>query len=88
MYCDVRNIAVHLGLRINGEFVYGVNGLDVDNLKQFWESACLADLYRRLCQASRDGVDQISGCTILLQSWAWLRLSLLCPCHICLTHFH
>ncbi|XLT89986.1 hypothetical protein HN873_011661, partial [Arachis hypogaea] len=53
-----------------------------------WESACLADLYRRLCQASRDGVDQISGCTILLQSWAWLRLSLLCPCHICLTHFH
>ena len=54
--------------------------LQLDQIGQYsWGSACLTMLYRGLCRASRKGTKEVSGCLILLQSWAWHRLPFLCP---------
>lgn len=41
-----------------------------------WGSACLAWLYRQLCEAStRTGTtSNLSGCVFLLSVWMWMRL--------------
>lgn len=41
-----------------------------------WGSAVLAHLYRELCRACRKGANEIAGPLILLQLWAWERLSI------------
>ncbi|XP_052477111.1 protein MAINTENANCE OF MERISTEMS-like [Gossypium raimondii] len=42
-----------------------------------WGSAVLATLYRELCRATEPQVKDISGCLILLQSWALYRMPFL-----------
>ncbi|XP_039128930.1 protein MAIN-LIKE 1-like [Dioscorea cayenensis subsp. rotundata] len=44
-----------------------------------WGSACVATLYRSLCHASNKDLKNISGSMILLQSWAWYRISSISP---------
>lgn len=44
-----------------------------------WGSACLATLYRSLCDGAIYGNTEMPGCTILLQAWAWSRMSCLAP---------
>ncbi|XP_039123349.1 protein MAIN-LIKE 2-like [Dioscorea cayenensis subsp. rotundata] len=44
-----------------------------------WGSACLATLYRSLCRASNKDMKNISGSMILLQSWAWYKISSISP---------
>ncbi|QHO11177.1 uncharacterized protein DS421_15g495880 [Arachis hypogaea] len=44
-----------------------------------WGSACLAHLYRSLCRASRFDCKDIDGPVLLLQIWAWKRMSFLAP---------
>jgi len=44
-----------------------------------WGSAYLATLYRSLCDGAIYGTSDMPGCTILLQAWAWSRMSCLAP---------
>ncbi|KAA3469819.1 serine/threonine-protein phosphatase 7 long form-like protein isoform X2 [Gossypium australe] len=44
-----------------------------------WGSAVLVMLYRKMCQAAQPQKIKIDGCMLLLQSYAWYRLSFLCP---------
>ncbi|KAK5844360.1 hypothetical protein PVK06_000496 [Gossypium arboreum] len=44
-----------------------------------WGSAVLATLYREMCRATQPEKAKISGCMLLLQSWAWYRLPFLRP---------
>ena len=54
--------------------------LQLDQVGQYSRgSTCLTMLYQGLCRASRKGTKEVSGCLILLQSWAWHRLPFLCP---------
>ncbi|KAH9609414.1 hypothetical protein KSS87_008563 [Heliosperma pusillum] len=49
---------------------------DLDEIDEYiWGSAALACLYRNLCGACRRGKSEISGPIVLLQLWAWERLS-------------
>ncbi|XP_075665245.1 serine/threonine-protein phosphatase 7 long form homolog [Castanea sativa] len=53
---------------------------DLRNPRRYsWGSACLAWLYRELCRASDKKANQISGCLLLVQYWAWARFPYLCP---------
>ncbi|KAF1879950.1 hypothetical protein Lal_00022858 [Lupinus albus] len=36
-----------------------------------WGSACLANLYREMCRATKPNAKAMGGCLTLLQSWAW-----------------
>lgn len=42
-------------------------------------SAVLATLYRGMCEASQAGYATLSGCTFLLQVWAYYRLDYIAP---------
>ncbi|KAF1870722.1 hypothetical protein Lal_00026432 [Lupinus albus] len=54
--------------------------LDLKNVHQYsWGSACLANLYRDMCRATKLNAKAISKCLLLLQSWAWYHLSFLAP---------
>lgn len=44
-----------------------------------WGSACLAGLYHFLCHGSKNGNDDVGGCFILLQLWAWERFPFFAP---------
>lgn len=44
-----------------------------------WGSACLATLYRAMCDAAVYSSKDIGGCTILLQAWAWSRMVCIAP---------
>jgi len=44
-----------------------------------WGSACLAMVYRSLCGAAIYGVNRMEGCIILLQAWAYSRMSCIAP---------
>ncbi|XP_075674774.1 serine/threonine-protein phosphatase 7 long form homolog [Castanea sativa] len=53
---------------------------DLRNPRRYsWGSACLAWLYRELCRASDKKANQIGGCLLLVQYWAWARFPYLCP---------
>lgn len=39
----------------------------------------LAYLFRELCKSCRIGVEEVAGCLLLLQLWAWIRLPFLAP---------
>lgn len=44
-----------------------------------WGSACLANLYRQMCRATAPSYACMGGCTLLLQSWVWYRMSFIAP---------
>ncbi|KAF1868311.1 hypothetical protein Lal_00008117 [Lupinus albus] len=44
-----------------------------------WGSACLANLYREMCRATKPNARTMGGCLILLQSWVWYRLPFIAP---------
>ncbi|WOG82990.1 hypothetical protein DCAR_0519795 [Daucus carota subsp. sativus] len=44
-----------------------------------WGAAVLAYLFRELCKSCRSGVEEMAGCVLLLQLWAWTRLPFLAP---------
>ncbi|CAK8562172.1 unnamed protein product [Lathyrus sativus] len=44
-----------------------------------WGSACLAKLYREMCKAAVKDVRSLSGCALLLTSWAFTRIPLFAP---------
>lgn len=53
---------------------------DFNQTRQYsWGSAVLATLYRGLCEASQAGYATLSGCTFLLQVWAYSRLDYIAP---------
>ncbi|XP_006589972.1 protein MAIN-LIKE 2-like [Glycine max] len=53
---------------------------DLNNIKKYsWGSTCLANLYRELRRASSKVGRVMGGCAILLQSWAWYRMSFIAP---------
>lgn len=45
--------------------------------KLAWGAAMLAYLFRELCKSCRIGVEEMAGCVLLLQLWAWSRLPFL-----------
>ncbi|CAK8560637.1 unnamed protein product [Lathyrus sativus] len=44
-----------------------------------WGYACLAKLYREMCKATVKDVRSMSGCVLLLTSWAFTRIPLFAP---------
>ncbi|KAE9621494.1 hypothetical protein Lal_00033000 [Lupinus albus] len=44
-----------------------------------WGSGVLACLYREMCHASKINSNQIGGCLVLLQAWAWDRIPSIAP---------
>ncbi|XP_017441223.1 protein MAIN-LIKE 1-like [Vigna angularis] len=53
---------------------------DLQNISQYsWGSATLSCLYRALDHGTRADQDNIGGCMILLQCWAWERITCLSP---------
>ncbi|KAE9587175.1 putative protein-serine/threonine phosphatase [Lupinus albus] len=53
---------------------------DVTRVHRYsWGSACLANLYREMCRATKPNAKAMGGCLTLLQSWAWYRLPFLAP---------
>nr|XP_027186085.1 protein MAIN-LIKE 2-like [Cicer arietinum] len=53
---------------------------DLQKASQYsWGSVVLASLYRELCLATKPGVMFMGGCALLLQNWAWYRLSCVAP---------
>ncbi|XP_074360523.1 serine/threonine-protein phosphatase 7 long form homolog isoform X1 [Apium graveolens] len=53
---------------------------DFDRCKSLaWGAAVLAYLFRELCKSCRAGVEEMAGCVLLLQLWAWTRLPFLAP---------
>lgn len=44
-----------------------------------WGNGVLAFLFRELCKACKIGIEEIAGCVLLLQLWAWTRLPTLAP---------
>jgi len=44
-----------------------------------WGSACLAVLYKEMCRATDGRARTMSGCALLLKSWAWFRMPFIAP---------
>ncbi|XP_074374783.1 serine/threonine-protein phosphatase 7 long form homolog [Apium graveolens] len=44
-----------------------------------WGSGVLAFLYRELCKSCKIDVEEMAGCVLLVQLWAWTRLPTLAP---------
>ncbi|KAF1866345.1 hypothetical protein Lal_00024354 [Lupinus albus] len=49
------------------------------DLSRIHKYTCLANLYREMCRATKPNAKAMSGCLMLLQSWAWYRLLFLAP---------
>ncbi|XP_074324324.1 serine/threonine-protein phosphatase 7 long form homolog [Apium graveolens] len=61
---------------------------DLDRCGDYaWGVVVLAYLYRELCKTSKKDVDEVAGCLLLLQLWAWQRLPTLAPIRISSTLF-
>ncbi|XP_025678737.1 protein MAIN-LIKE 1-like [Arachis hypogaea] len=72
LFCDKSRMTIHwkfLPLLRNFSDIRGFS----------WGSACLAHLYRALCQASRYDCKEVDGPLALLCIWAWERLPFLAP---------
>ncbi|KAL8104231.1 hypothetical protein AgCh_028454 [Apium graveolens] len=55
---------------------------DLDKCGDYaWGAAVLAYLYRELCKTSKKDVDEVAGCLLLFQLWAWERLPTLAAIH-------
>ncbi|KAH7865249.1 hypothetical protein Vadar_004185 [Vaccinium darrowii] len=48
-------------------------------IRHSWGSACLAGLYHFLCHGSTTNNNDVGGCFILLQLWAWERFRYFAP---------
>ncbi|KAH7843401.1 hypothetical protein Vadar_016132 [Vaccinium darrowii] len=48
-------------------------------IRHSWGSACLAGLYHFLCHGSKTNNNDVGGCFILLQLWAWVRFPYFAP---------
>ncbi|KAK1354010.1 hypothetical protein POM88_047266 [Heracleum sosnowskyi] len=68
----------HQGSQIHCMFIPLIQNLERCS-KLSWGSGVLAFLYRELCKACKIGVEEIAGCVLLLQLWAWTRLPTLAP---------
>ncbi|CAI0434365.1 unnamed protein product [Linum tenue] len=44
-----------------------------------WASACLANIYHNLCNASRKAVREVGGAMFIIQFWAWEHMPLIAP---------
>ena len=44
-----------------------------------WSSACLVVLYREMCREIDGRARTVSGCALLLQSWAWFQMPFIAP---------
>ena len=47
--------------------------------RYIWGSTCLAHLYREMCMTIYPTSKKMEGCIMLLQSWAWYRMSFIQP---------
>ncbi|KAL8115534.1 hypothetical protein AgCh_022148 [Apium graveolens] len=53
---------------------------DLDSCGEYaWGDAVLTFLYRELCKGCKTDKEEVSGCFLLLQLWAWERLPTLAP---------
>ncbi|KAL7233357.1 hypothetical protein ACSBR1_017057 [Camellia fascicularis] len=53
---------------------------DFDLIHEYsWGGATLACLYKMLCRATKADIKEIAGPLVLLQVWAWERLSRIAP---------
>ncbi|XP_074342714.1 serine/threonine-protein phosphatase 7 long form homolog [Apium graveolens] len=68
----------HQGSQVHCMFIPVIQNLERSS-KLSWGSAVLAFLYRELFKACKIGVEEIAGCVLLLQLWAWTRLPTLAP---------
>jgi len=60
--------------------MYLLKLVDLNNVKNYsWGSAVLASLYCVLDHEIDFNQDNIGGCTLLLQCWAWERLTCISP---------
>ncbi|KAL4344178.1 hypothetical protein AHAS_Ahas11G0152400 [Arachis hypogaea] len=72
LFCDKSGATVHLKfLLLLRQF---------SNIKKFsWGSACLAHMYRSLCQASRYECKDMDDPLVLFHVWAWIRMPSIRP---------
>lgn len=68
----------HSGGLVHCMWVPFIQDLEVCG-KYAWGAAVLAYLYRELCKATKIDTEEIAGCLILLQLWAWERLPTIAP---------
>ncbi|XP_074374417.1 serine/threonine-protein phosphatase 7 long form homolog [Apium graveolens] len=53
---------------------------DLDSCGEYaWGAVVLAFLYRELCKGCKTDKEEVAGCLLLLQLWAWERLPTLTP---------
>ncbi|KAL8098799.1 hypothetical protein AgCh_031500 [Apium graveolens] len=53
---------------------------DLDSCGEYaWGAAVLAFLYRELCKGCKTDKEEVAGCLLLFQLWAWERLPTLAP---------
>ena len=53
---------------------------DLDRCGEYaWGAAVLAFLYRELCKCCKPDKEELAGCLLLLQLWAWERFPTLAP---------
>ncbi|KAK1355732.1 hypothetical protein POM88_048988 [Heracleum sosnowskyi] len=68
----------HQGCQVHCMFIPLLENLSVCQ-ELAWGAGVLAYLYRELCKSSKIGKEEITGCLLLLQLWAWTRLPTLAP---------
>lgn len=68
----------HSGGSIHCMWVHFVRDLDAFG-RYAWGPAVLAFLYRELCKGCMVDTEEVAGCLLLLQLWAWERLPTLAP---------
>lgn len=73
----------HSGGLVHPMFLHFLRDLDTCG-EYAWGAAVLAFLYRELCKGCKKDVEEVAGCLLLLQLWAWERLPTLAPIR---THF-
>ncbi|XP_074364215.1 serine/threonine-protein phosphatase 7 long form homolog [Apium graveolens] len=68
----------HQGSQVHCMFIPLLQNLD-HCATLSWGSGVLAYLYRELCKSCKIGVEEMAGCVLLVQLWAWTRLPTLAP---------
>lgn len=68
----------HSGGLVHCMWITYLQDLDVYG-RYAWGAAVLAFLYRELCKGCKKDTDELAGCLILLQLWAWERLPTIAP---------
>ncbi|KAL8104646.1 hypothetical protein AgCh_028756 [Apium graveolens] len=68
----------HQGSQVHCMFLPLIQNLDRSKTLS-WGAGVLAFLYRELCKACKKDTEEIAGCVLLLQLWAWTRLPTIAP---------